>query len=73
MSRRLVSMIFLKFMIFAAMAIVLFSLGVSSTTICIGTCRNWPLCDRYCKSIGFQSGTCVPPQIDFCCCSKYDG
>ncbi|RDX89489.1 hypothetical protein CR513_28774, partial [Mucuna pruriens] len=67
-----VSKILLKFMIFAAMVIVLiFSIGVSSKQDCNhGTCAEFPNCDAHCKGLGFKKGTCMPPLIKYlCCCS----
>ncbi|KAK7279128.1 hypothetical protein RJT34_24173 [Clitoria ternatea] len=63
---------FLQKLIFAAMVVVLLSVGVRSKTICPGTCKTYPNCEAYCKSRGYDHGGCVPPQNYFCCCSKYD-
>ncbi|WJX10889.1 hypothetical protein P8452_01559 [Trifolium repens] len=41
---------------------------VSSKQFCPGLCKNYPNCDGYCKSIGYEIGECIPPV--FCCCAK---
>ncbi|KAH1199021.1 hypothetical protein GmHk_18G052477 [Glycine max] len=59
MTRTLVSMILLKFFIFAAMVIVLFSLGVSSNQVCPGQCDDFSDCNAYCVAHNHKTGKCV--------------
>ncbi|KAG4983089.1 hypothetical protein AAZX31_10G118600 [Glycine max] len=66
MAHSLVSMILAK-VIVTVMVIVLFSLGVSSKPRCVGACSQFPDCAAYCKTKGYQTGTCT---LDVCCCAK---
>ncbi|CAL0303139.1 unnamed protein product [Lupinus luteus] len=65
-------MSFLK-CIFATMCVVLLlSQGlVSGVTRCLGTCEIYRDCSDECKILGFTTGSCIPPDNHFCCCTRF--
>ncbi|BAU01649.1 hypothetical protein VIGAN_11092300 [Vigna angularis var. angularis] len=65
MARSLLSLIFLNF-ILAVMFVILFSSGVSSTTVCQGRCIEFRDCAMLCQSLGYTTTHCS----GICCCSK---
>ncbi|KAE9617563.1 hypothetical protein Lalb_Chr03g0036671 [Lupinus albus] len=67
-------MALLKFVFTFMIIVLLLSHGGMAKPYCIGTCKNYPNCDAYCKSQGYKEGHCVYPSPNIpagevnCCC-----